>query len=157
MQSTFNMKILIALFPGLMVGCESSPPENLAYEETNWSIYQQHQLDYEIKYPDYYRIHEYGEEVIFRYDDFPVLLVRFTDPESAEGKGLWHSEDPVGEIEINAEKWTRYIYYHCDGPFCMRTLSYVRSYGEKEIGIEFRTEKELDEVQQEILESFRLI
>jgi len=28
---------------------------------------------------------------------------------------------------------------------------------EKEIGIEFRTNKELDEVQQEILESFRLL
>ena len=151
------MKFLIVTYSVLFLSCQSTPPENLDYNKTKWKTYINHRFGFKIKYPAYYRVHEYREEVIFRYDNFPVLLVRSVSNNSRKKDWLWKPEDANGNVIINGETWNHYLYNHCDGPYCMRTLAYVSMHREKEIGVEFRTNKKLDQVQQEILESFRLL
>ena len=95
--------------------------------------------------------------MIFRYDEFPVLIVRTVKSNSRKKDWLWPDEDMVGDFQINGENYAHYDYNHCDGPFCMRTLAYVRLHNENKIVVEFRTNNNLDKVQEEILRSFRLL
>jgi len=50
--------------------------------------YTSHKFGFKIKYPVYYKAREYREEVIFRYDDFPVLLVRLIGEDSRKKTGF---------------------------------------------------------------------
>ena len=64
----------------------------------------------------------------------------------------------MGSIELDNREGLKYIYDHYDGPFYMRTVSYVVEYGGKFLGLEFRTDREeLDDVQRRVLRSFRFI
>ena len=49
----------------------------------------------------------------------------------------------------------KYVYDHCDGPFCMQTVSYVVEHRQRYLGLEFRTANaELAPVYRQVVDSF---
>ena len=64
----------------------------------------------------------------------------------------------MGLATLDGRSGEKFVYNHYDGPFGMRTVSYVVPHGEKFLGLEFRTgEEEPTATQAEILESFRFL
>ena len=63
---------------------------------------------------------------------------------------------PPGDVDLGGKTGKLYYYDHCDGPFCSRMTSYVIDHRGKQLGLEFRSEGELGEVNQMIAGSFRL-
>ena len=84
-----------------------------------------------------------------------ITWSRYGDAESHERKDAWFGHDASGPVQLAGLDGQRYVYTHCDGPFCSRTVSYVVEHRGRYLGLEFRTPDELDAVQQRIYESFR--
>ena len=142
----------------LFFSCENSPPPALSMVRIHWATYENLKADYSLQYPSAYswREHHSGQDVLFRYDGFPLLAVNRTTEEKARKRGLWVDHEPVSdEIVFGGKRGRKYIYKHYDGPFYMKTLSYVVEDDGKYIALEFRTlNTELDSVQKHIVESF---
>ena len=67
---------------------------------------------------------------------------------------MWFGHAPANEIELGGKKGFKYTYDHYDGPFYSRTIAYVIAYRGKYLGLEFRTDRDLDAIYQDILASF---
>ena len=149
----FGMIILFAV-----VGCKSAAPENPAIQEVTWQHYANHTVGVSLSYPDIYTVDEDADVhgALFRYGGHPVISLRRTDEHQGKKHGLWFGHKPDKSIQLGGRDGLRYLYDHYDGPFYMRTISYVVELEDDYVGLEFRTEnEELDEIQNKILTSFK--
>ncbi len=148
----------IFLFILLISGCTSEGHENTSIESINWINYRNEAVGYEVKIPDLYEPHEWedGSGVIFkRNGDETVMLIRWVNEEDKR-RGIWLSHEPKGTCVLSGQTGKTYDYIHHDGPFGIRTRSWVIPYKARELGVEFRTQ-DITKVEKQILDSFRLI
>ena len=144
---------LIALLAGLLTaGCGGSPPPNPAASAVVWKTYSSSVVGYSLEYPNVYtsQEHHQGRDVLFRYDDYPVISISHVDDDDDDGRsrGLWVKHGAVRSIQLSGRQGKQYRYDHYDGPFYMSTMSYVVPHQKKFLGLEFRTNLEqVDEVQ----------
>jgi len=89
-------------------------------------------------------------------DGVPIL-VRYADEQEGKKRDLWFGHEPVEKINLAGRDGNKFIYSHHDGPFSTRTVSYVVAYQAKYLAVEFRASGELNEIQQQVLESFKFI
>ena len=146
---------VVALTPmASLVGCESTPhwPEAT---RTKLVTYRNERVGYVVLYPDVCHIQEYDGGTIFRFDGAPIMVVNYVTEREGGKRGLWPGHKPAGSVELGGKDGKKFIYSHCDGPFCMHTVSYVVPHHGKYIGVEFRMEaNEPSQLQQRILDSF---
>ncbi len=139
-----------------MVACGGSPPANPEAGTFRWATYHHPTAGYTLEHPDVYVVQEHGGGVLLRYDDYPCVSISLTDEQRADDRGLWAGHDPTGEIRLGDRDGRRFVYHHYDGPFSMRTVSYVVEHRDEYLALEFRTERDdPDEIQHRILDSFR--
>ncbi len=152
--------LILGLSGFSMAGCGGTPPQNLPVDAVAWRVYSNPVVGYALEHPDLYETEEDhdGRTVLLRYDGYPVISIRHADEREGRSHGLWIKHKAVGSIELDKRGGLKYIYDHYDGPFYMRTVSYVVEHGGKFLGLEFRTDREeLDDVQRRVLRSFRFI
>ncbi len=142
-----NMKqlcLILGLAGFLMTGCGGTPPQNPSANAVAWKVYSNPVVGYSLEYPDLYETEEDhdGRTVLLRYDGYPVISIRHADEQEGRSHGLWINHEAVETIELDQREGLKYIYNHYDGPFYMRTVSYVIEYGGKFLGLEFRTDRE---------------
>ena len=137
--------------------CNSTPPEHPALDEVRWATYTNAEVGYTLEYPDFYRIDDRGKpkDVMFRFDGYPVLVINWVSEKEGRSRGLWPGHEPVRTVELAGLEGKKYIYRHYDGPFSMRTISFVVEHRGRLLGIEFRTNCPLDPIHLYIIESFR--
>ncbi len=155
-----RLPLIFGLSVFLMTGCGGTPPHNPAANAVAWKVYSNPLVGYTFEHPDFYQTEEHhdGESVLLRYDGYPVISIRHVDRQEGRSLGLWIKHQAVESIELGQREGLKYIYDHYDGPFYMRTVSYVVEHGGKFLGLEFRTDREvLDEVQRRILHSFQFV
>ncbi len=143
-----------------MTGCGGTSPLNPPANAVAWKIYSNPSVGYTFEHPDLYEVEEHhdGRTVLLRYDGYPVVSIRHVDEQEGRSHGLWIKHDAVGTIELDSRAGLKYIYDHYDGPFYMRTVSYVVEHGDRFLGLEFRTDREeLDDIQRRVLQSFRFV
>jgi hypothetical protein len=126
--------------------------------KVTWIRYEDQGLGYAISYPHVYSpsASDDGAYVIFRYGRFSPLIIRWVDPQEGRQRGLWFSSKPIEEIEMGGVRGEKFVYTHWDGPFGARMITHVISCKGKYLGVELRSNGELDEVQREILCSVTL-
>jgi hypothetical protein len=143
-----------------MTGCGGTPPANPPASAVAWKTYSNSVVGYTLEYPDIYESQEHHEvrDVLFRFDSYPVVSISHVDEQEGRSRGLWVQHDAVESIQIAGRPGNQYRYDHYDGPFYMRTMSYVVPHQEKFLGLEFRTNMEQpDQIQRRILQSFRFL
>lgn len=142
-----------------ILACRSSVPANPHINEVQWKKFVSQDLGFSLQYPaEYIRQQRDGkDDIFFRYRGSPVLVLRYCDEQYGRSHGLWFGHDAAEEILRGSRKGSKYIYFHGDGPFYVRTVAFAIPYRGKYLRLEFRTELEsLDEVQQHILASVQL-
>ena len=152
--------LILGLSALSMTGCGGTPPLNPPANAVAWKIYSNPSVGYTFEHPDLYEVEEHhdGRTVLLRYDGYPVVSIRHVDEQEGRSHGLWIKHDAVGTIELDSRAGLKYIYDHYDGPFYMRTVSYVVEHGSRFLGLEFRTDREeLDDIQRRVLQSFRFV
>ena len=143
----------------LLCACRGTPPEAPDASSVEWARYDNPVVGFSMEYPDSYAVDEEadGLGVIFRHDGYPVIAIRHVDERESDRRGLWGDHEPVDAIELAGRRGKRYDYNHSDGPFYMRTVSYVVAHRGKFLGVEFRTNLDRpDAIQQRVLDSIRL-
>ncbi len=140
-------------------GCQSPKTalENLNASDLTWATYTSDKLNYSIAYSTVLAPSgsEHGE-VLFKYGWGVPVRVRFTNEAEGKKTGAWFGNEPTEKIKLNGRNGEKFIYEHYEGPFGARTVSYVIEYRGKFLGVEFRTDGELNEIQQRMLDSFRI-
>ena len=131
------------------------PPEAGSFE---WLAYENETVGFTLEYPDAYTADTEtdGRAVFFRGERGVPVKVYWTSAREADGHGLWFGESPVSEITLAGHEGHLYDYSHCDGPFCSQMKSYVIPLRDRFLALEFRSEGPLHDVNQHILDSFRL-
>lgn len=158
--------------PGLMAGalaaacallfataaCRTIPPASPPLSVVHWVTYSDPDLGFSLDTPDVYRADDTDLDrlVFFRYRGGIPVIVRQTDEWDEKRRGLWNREAAVEEIELAGVRGKRYVHDHQDGPFLTRTIAYVIDRGDGAFAVEFRTNRDLDPVQEYILASVRL-
>ena len=143
----------------LTSGCESKPPPALSMASVRWVTYKNENVGYTLQYPVAYTLQnsQTGRDILFRHNGFPAMAINYTTKGEADERGLWADHKAAGEIKLASQSGKQYIYNHYDGPFYMRTVSYVIILDSKFLALEFRTQNEkADSLQQHILDSFAL-
>ncbi len=143
----------------LITGCEDRPPPPLSMATVEWATYSNEQVGYTVQYPAAFTLQNSsnGRDLQLRHDGFPVIVINYTTRQEAEGRGLWADHEPVGDVELAGKTGKKYVYNHYDGPFYMRTHSYVIEHNDRFLAVEFRTKSNsADSLQQHILQSFSL-
>ncbi len=152
------MKLLLMLTVAWLLGsCTSAPPD--PPQDFSWTTWTNAAAGYSMEVPDVYEadVEDDGRAVFFRWGGTVPVKVYLTDLESAKGHGLWVEEEPTSDATLAGVPATRYDYTHCDGPFCSRIASFVVERGGRWLALEFRSEGELNSVNQRILSSFTLL
>ena len=83
------------------------------------------------------------------------MLIRWANEEDKR-RGIWLTQESNGTCVLSGQSGKTYDYIHHDGPFGIRTRSWVIPYKERELGVEFRTQ-DITKVEKQILDSFSLI
>ena len=152
------MRLLLIFFIAWSLGtCRSAAPE--APRDFEWVTWSNVAAGYALEVPDVYRavVEDGGRTVFFRWSGTVPVKVYLTDLESAAGRGLWVDEPPSGESTLSGLPAVRYDYTHCDGPFCSRIASFVVPVDGQWLALEFRSERELNRVNQRIQRSFEIV
>lgn len=139
--------------------CNTTPATPPNTTDAEWQTYYSERAAYTLHYPQDYILEkeDSGSSVRLRWRDAPIVNISFIDRAESKRRGLWALHEPVGEIELGGKKGLKYIYDHCDGPFCMRTISYVVAHKGRYIGLAFRTaDQDLPEIYGRIVDSFVL-
>jgi hypothetical protein len=142
---------------GLLLSCIAlaacGAPPHLAAGSFGWASYVDPAIGVSLWYPDVYapQAASDGSYVPFRYGRFTPLIIRFVDEKDGKQRGLWFGSVPTGAIQVGGIVGQEYIYTHYDGPFGARMIACVVPWKGKYLGIEFRTNGDLDSAQQEIL------
>jgi len=143
----------------LTSGCESKPPPALSMASVRWVTYKNENVGYTLQYPVAYILQtsQTSRDILFRHNGFPALAINYTTKGEADERGLWTDHKAAGKIKLAGQSGKQYIYNHYDGPFYMRTVSYVIELDSNFLALEFRTQTEkTDSLQQHILDSFTL-
>lgn len=143
----------------LIAGCENRPPPPLSMSKVEWATYNNEQVGYTVQYPAAFTLQNSsnGRDLLLRHDGFPVIAINYTTRQEADSRGLWAGKEPAGDIELAGKAGEKYSYNHYDGPFYMRTFSYVIEHNDRFLAVEFRTKSDsVDSLQQHILQSFSL-
>ena len=152
------MRVLLILAVAWLLGtCRSAPPE--VPQDFEWTTWSDTAAGYALDLPNVYvaDVEDGGNAVFFRWSGTVPVKVYLTDGESAKGHGRWVDEEPTGSATLAGLPATRYDYTHCDGPFCSRIASFVVEREGRWLALEFRSEGELNPVNQRILSSFTLL
>jgi len=136
--------------------CAAGSTRDLDPEALTWVDYTQSRAGYSLSLPTAMRPDESGDSVLLRYRGGVPVLVRVTTAEDGKRRGAWFGHQPDGPITLDGQAGEKFTYLHWDGPFAARTISYVVPFGNRFLGLEFRTATDLDPVQERILASFRL-
>tara|TARA_Y100000590_G_scaffold404917_1_gene492824 strand:+ start:2518 stop:2913 length:396 start_codon:yes stop_codon:yes gene_type:complete len=124
-----------------------------------WATYNNEQVGYTVQYPTAFTLqnNSNGRDLILRHNGFPVIAINYTTREEAVSRDLWAGYEPAGDIELAGKAGKKYIYKHYDGPFYMRTFSYVIEHNNRFLALEFRIKNDsVDSLQQHILQSFSM-
>lgn len=152
------MRLLLILAVTWLLGtCRSAPPEMpLDFQWTTWTNVA---AGYTVEVPDVYEadVEDSGNAVFFRWGGTVPTKIYLTDLESAQRSGLWVGNEPTGLTTLGAQPARRYDYMHCDGPFCSAMTSFVIERGNRWLALEFRSEGQLNAVNQRILDSFTVL
>lgn len=136
--------------------CNTTPATPRNGSDVQWNLYHNEKAAYSLRYPDFCTLDEEGKDAILRWDDSPIICINFVDKEEGKARGLWARHEAVAKIQLDGRAGLKYVYKHCDGPFCMRTISYVVAHGDRYLGLEFRTEEdELGAVYKQVVASFQ--
>ena len=143
----------------IAAACRQGAPPPPAEGSFEWTTYSNEAIGYAMSIPDVYRADEEGDgtAVLFRWEGRVPVKVYLTDERNGRHRGLWPGKDSDGAIELGGRPGRLYAYDHWDGPFGSAMRSYVVPYRGKELGLEFRSDGELNEVNQRILESFTFV
>ena len=143
----------------LTSGCENKPPPSLSMASVRWVTYKNERVGYTLQYPVAYTLEnsETSRDILFRHNGFPAMAINYTTKGEADERGLWADHEAAGKIKLAGQTGKQYIYNYYDGPFYMRTVSYVIELDSNFLALEFRTQNEkVDSLQQNILDSFTL-
>ena len=152
------MRLLLILALVWLLGtCQSSRPE--VPQDFEWTTWTNVAAGYSLDVPDVYDadVEGGGNAVFFRWRGTVPTKIYVTDLESTKGHGLWVGEVPTGPATLALQPAMRYDYTHCDGPFCSHMTSFVIERGDRWLALEFRSEGELNHVNQRILASLILL
>ena len=152
------MRTLLVLAVVWLLGtCRSAPPE--LPQDFEWTTWSNPAAGYSLEVPGVYtaNVEDGGNAVFFRWGRTVPVKVYLTDLESAKGRGLWVEEEPTGTADLAGLSAVTYDYTHCDGPFCSRIASFVVEREGRWLALEFRSEAELNSVNQRVLSSFTLL
>ncbi len=146
------MRVLLILAVAWLLGTRCSAPPELPPDFT-WIRWSNAVAGYALEVPDAYAadVEEGGNAVYFRWGRTVPAKVYVTDLETARGWGLWPGHEPIADTVLAGLPAKMYGYVHCDGPFCSRIESFVAQRDGCWLAIEFRSEGDLDPVQQRIL------
>jgi hypothetical protein len=146
--------IIFSIMLTCLFGCRANPAK-IALAEVVWTRYSNPVLGYSLDYPDTYTLTEGGNHILLGYHSDPQVLVRYTDEAEGRQRGLWFGHAPADSIQLGGRPGKKYEYDHGDGPFYSRTIAYVVDYRDRYLGLEFRTNNELNDVEKQILQSFK--
>mgnify|MGYP001186605707 CR=1 FL=1 len=127
--------------------------------KVEWATYNNEQVGYTVQYPVAFTLQNSsnGRDLLLKQDGFPVIAINYTTREEADSRNLWAGHEPAGDIEFAGKTGKKYIYNHYDGPFYMRTFSYVIEHNDRFLALEFRTKNDsVDSLQQHIFQSFSM-
>jgi len=144
----------------LIAGCSPRGFDWPDVSDDDWAVYVNDKVGYRINVPNICDVEEHhdGRTVLFRFRGAPIIAVNFVDEAEGDERGLWIGHEPSGEVELAGRSGHRYRYDHFDGPFGMRTVSYVIPHRDRFLGIELRTgETEPTSIQQTILDSLNFV
>ena len=137
--------------------CENTPPPALSIAKVEWATYNNERVGYKLQYPAAFNLKTdlNGKDLLLKHGGFPVMAINYTNENEAHDRGLWADHEPVGNIILANKKGKKYVYNYFNGPFFMRTLSYVIEYQSHFLAVEFRTENEtIDSLQQQTGKGF---
>jgi len=144
---------LILLAALTLIACDTTPQWPDAAD--GWKQYRNDQIGISLDYPAQCSVDDEGHRVLIRYDGAPIISIAWTTEKGARKNGLWIGHDPVGPVQLDGRAGKLYRYTHHDGPFGMRTTSFVVPHREKLFALEFRTpDEQLGPVAQRVLDSF---
>ena len=152
------MRLLLVLAVAWLLGtCRSAPPE--LPPDFEWTTWSNAAAGYSLEVPAVYvaDVEDGGNAVFFRWRRTMPVKVYLTDLESAKSRGLWVDEEPTGTTRMAGLPAVTYDYTHCDGPLCSRSASFVVARDGRWLALEFRSEGELNTVNQRVLSSFTLL
>jgi len=162
-QDLVTSKSVVLMLLGVVAlvgGCrtKSTSLQNLKPDEVTWATYSSAKLQYTLGYPTVLKIQESGNgDVLFRHGWGVPVLVRFTDETEGRKRGAWFGHEPIEKITLGGREGNKFIYEHWDGPFGARTVSYVVEHQGEFLGLEFRADGDLSEIQHRMLASFSFL
>ena len=108
MRKLFIKSTWVLMLP-VWLSCESEPPSHPPLSSVDWNEYTHPTLGYSIKYPGIYKLHTYEKDVIFRLDDYPVLVINYVNKEEALNRGLWAKHKPVDSMIVDSRQWRKML------------------------------------------------
>lgn len=152
------MRLLLILAIAWLLGtCRSVPPE--APQDFEWTTWTNVAAGYTLEIPDVYDadVEDGGHTVFFRWRGTVPVKLYLTDLDSARARGLWVDEEPTATLTLAELPALRYDYTHCDGPLCSGITSFVVERGDRWLALEFRSEGDLNAVNERVFASFVLL
>jgi hypothetical protein len=154
--------LLLMAVPVVAVSASHNAPS----QPVKWITYSNAALGYSLSYPDsLYQEGDLAEVFFSTRGPIPFLqdllgeamvVVRWEDEEEGLRRGTWFGNDPVADVVLGGVAGKEYVYFHRDPFKATRVVAFVIPYRGRFLGLEFRSEGELDEVQQRVLASFEL-
>lgn len=136
----------------LLPACDTTPEWPDAAD--GWKAYRNDHIGIALEHPAQCTVEGDGDRAIVRYDGAPIVSIAWLTEASARRNGLWAGHESVGPIEMGGRAGKRYRYTHYDGPFGMRTTSFVVPHHDRYLALEFRTPRDdLNGLQQRVLAS----
>jgi len=121
-----------------------------------WTTYSNPTVGYTLRIPSIYVAHESkgGQAVVFRWQRRAPVKITFGNAKKARRRILWFGRESQGAIALGGRVGRRYLYTHCDGPFCSRMVAFVVPHRGRELTLEFRADGKLPAVYRTIVSSF---
>jgi len=137
-----------------LAACRTEAPEHPDPGQLEWTAFIHPTLNYRLEYPTIYTVQQDGEDVYFRNEGHPSLVIHYGSRQKADKHGLWADHEPEETVRFASREWDAYDYNHRDAFFQMRTISFVTPYRDGYLSLDIRTDADLDEVHQKIIYSF---
>ena len=144
---------MVVLAAFALMACDTTP--QWPASAVGWKQFHSTHIGISLDYPGQCSVDDEGDRVLIRYDGAPIISIAWTTQERARKNGLWPKHEPVGPVQLGGRTGKLYRYTHNDGPFGMRTTSFVVTHETLYLALEFRTPDEhLGPVAQHVLDSF---
>jgi len=143
--------VLLAAFA--LIACDTTPRWPASAD--GWKTYRNENIGISLEYPGQCSVDDEGHRVLIRNDGAPIISIAWTTEADARKNGLWPGHEPIGPVQLGGRAGKLYRYSHSDGPFGMRTTSFVVPHRAKYFALEFRiSEEELGPIAKQVLDSF---